>query len=584
MIDQHKTKAQLLDEIVELRRRVVELEQSGQPRSRPEELKWESFEIGADVFRGIPAGVLVYQYQPPGELFLVSANPEAGRLTGITVQEWRGSELDEMWPNARKHGLTEEFLSTMKSGKPFETNRGVFAGRISRSLRIKAFKMPADRLGVVLEETPECLPSGLSNGRANHSQERSPEANTAPHPTTGQDQRLAMERTARAEEMLVHSERMKALGEMAGAAAHSLTNLLQIVVGGTRTALSNLEWGKPADVKANLDEILENLRSAAETARLLHHFAGARRDKAVQTGRIFDLARTVERAVEMSLPWLEADLKQEGINVSLRTDIQPGCMTKGVENELLEVVLNLVWNAAEALPEGGEIHLGTHVDGENVMLYVQDNGIGIHEENIPKIFQPFWTTKPVQGTGLGLSSSYGIVCRHGGDIAVESRPGEGTVFFVKLPLAEKAPEAVEVKPPAEQTDVCRRVLVVDDLEPLVRLLKMGLIRRGQKVLTAVSGREAIDVFLNNEVDVVICDLGMPDMNGWQVAARIKEICRERGIPKIPFVLLTGWGGQLDQEDKITESGVNRVLEKPADIPKLLAVIHEVTGNATHPDN
>jgi PAS domain S-box-containing protein len=375
-------------------------------------------------------------------------------------------------------------------------------------------------------------------------------------------------------EALFHTDRIKALGEMAAAAAHNFRNLLQIMVGGTRLALSNLESGNLPEIKVNLDNVLANLRSAGETARLLSHFSGVRREKTVPIGRIFDLSRTVEKAVEICIPWIEADPERIGIGISLKPALEPGCLVKGVETEFLEVIVNLIWNAAEALRDGGTITVTTHREDEHVVLRVRDDGIGIPKEHLPKVFQPFWTTKGLEGNGLGLASSYGIVCRHGGDITIDSEEAKGTAVSVKLPIPDKS--LISATPlRAVQVEPSYRILVVDDLEPLLRILKHGLAKRGQKVLTASSGEEAVKLFVENEFDAVICDLAMPQMSGWQVGIRIIEICRAKGIPKPPFILLTGWGGQVDQVEKIAESGVDAVVEKPMDIPRLLDVVREL---------
>ncbi len=378
----------------------------------------------------------------------------------------------------------------------------------------------------------------------------------------------------RALEAAFQTDRIKALGEMAAAAAHNFRNLLQIMVGGSRLALSNLETGNLSEVRLNLEHILANLRSAGETARLLSHFSGVRRGKTDPVGRIFDLSNTVEKAVEICIPWIEADPDRSGINISLKPYLQPGCLIKGVETEFLEVIVNLIWNAAEALRDGGEITVSTAQEGAYIVLCVRDDGIGIPKEHLPKVFQPFWTTKGLEGTGLGLASSYGIVCRHGGDISVESEEGKGTTVSVKLPVPDKS--LIRVRSyQSRQAEASFRILVVDDLEPLLRILKHGLAKRGHHVLTAACGEDAVKLFEGNEFDVVICDLAMPHMSGWQVGAKIIEICKAKAVPKPPFILLTGWGGQVDQQAKIAESGVDAVVEKPMDIPRLLDVVREL---------
>ncbi|MBI5252009.1 MAG: response regulator [Desulfomonile tiedjei] len=373
---------------------------------------------------------------------------------------------------------------------------------------------------------------------------------------------------------VIYEERLKAFGEMAGAAAHNFRNLLQIIVSGTRIALSNLESGNLAETKTSLEQLLGNMRSAGETARLLSHFANVKREKGKQPGRLFDLSQTVQKAIDMSLAWLETDPQREGIKIDLTSGLQPGLMVKGVQNDVLEAVINLIWNAADALPHGGKILVKSNLEGAQAVLRVKDNGVGIAKEHFDKIFQPFWTTKGMMAKGLGLTGSYGIISSHRGEITVESELGKGTTFIVKLPLAEQARAVTRIQQ-VQGIDFSYRILVVDDLEPLLRVLRGGLAQRGQVVFSALSGKEALEIFAANELDVVICDLAMPEMNGWQVGKAIKKACQERGIPKPLFLMLTGWSEELDREDRLADSGVDRVVEKPVDMPNLIKVIREL---------
>lgn len=406
-------------------------------------------------------------------------------------------------------------------------------------------------------------------------------ASTLPGPDAGELQYriIVVDETDRMESLqaLLQTDRMRALGEMAGAVAHNIRNLLQITVGGTRLALSNLESGHPAEVRAQLEQVVASLRSAGETARLLNHFASVRSDKPMRGGRIFDLSDVVDKAVEVRRAWLEADSARANAKIALRTSLKPGCMIRGVENDLLEVVVNLLWNAGDAMPGGGDIDLKTWVEAGEVFLEVSDTGVGIRKGDLPKVFQPFWTTKGILGNGLGLAGSYGIVTRHGGEISVESAVGRGTTFRLKLPLADRIFERVERPKPLHVDDLPCNILVVDDLEPLLRMLEGGLLKRGHNVFAASSGKDALGIYRTTEIDIVLCDLAMPEMSGWQVGKAVKEICRKRGRTKTPFVMVTGWGGQIDEHEEIEAAGVDRVLEKPVDIGRLAEVIQELVG-------
>lgn len=378
----------------------------------------------------------------------------------------------------------------------------------------------------------------------------------------------------RAEEAVIQSERLKAVGELATGIAHNFNNLLQVVMGGAQLASMSLEMGDIFSAKADLDRILESTRFGSETVKRLQSFAGLRLDTSTSRGKIFDLSHTVAQAIEMSKVWWKTFAEKKGIAIRMIQNLTRDCSIKGRENEVFEVAVNLIKNAVEALPLGGEIAIETFKLNNQVCFRVTDNGKGIAQENLRKIFEPFFTTKGMQSTGMGLASSYGIVVRNGGEIRAASKEGNGACFTVTFPLAVESIEdsAKEYEKPF---DLNLNILIIDDIKPVVKMLKQGLIKYGQTVFCALSGREGLDIFGQSEVDLVICDLGMPEMNGWEVGRRIKQSCERSGIPKIPFILLTGWGGQVEEREKIRESGVDAVVEKPVDIPKLLGIIREV---------
>ncbi len=373
----------------------------------------------------------------------------------------------------------------------------------------------------------------------------------------------------KSQEILLQTARLRAIGEMASGAAHNFNNVLQIVMGNSQMALTHLEWNNLLEIKKNLTNIVESARLGAETVKRLQDFS---RTESLEThGRkIFDLSKTAAEAVEMTRTWWQGMAERQGLSITLRTELETSCPILGMQNEIFEVVVNLIKNAVEALAGPGRIVVRSEVRDRSVSLQVQDNGIGIPNENLGHIFAPFWTTKGTQGTGMGLSSSYGIVRRHGGEISVQSRQGEGSIFTVVLPLVSRR-EPIPQVGLKEQLDFRLNILVVDDIEQIVNSLHEALTIRNQTVFCALSGSQALEVFEHHQIDLVICDLGMPEMNGWQIAERIEALSTTRGVSRPSFILLTGWGSEVSAFDP-RKHPVDHVLEKPVDLNELLNVI------------
>jgi CheY-like chemotaxis protein len=184
-----------------------------------------------------------------------------------------------------------------------------------------------------------------------------------------------------------------------------------------------------------------------------------------------------------------------------------------------------------------------------------------------KVFDPFFTTKEFSSSGLGLSVSYGIISRHGGEILVESEEGEGTVFTIKLPLSERK-DVETVSEIVSEVHKSASVLIIDDEKGILDALSDSLSAMGHKVRTAVSGSKGLEMFKEMKYDVVFTDLGMPDMNGWEVARAIKQIS-----PKTPVAMVTGWHMEL-KEDKMKKEGVDLVITKPFEMDNLQRVMAE----------
>jgi two-component system, cell cycle sensor histidine kinase and response regulator CckA len=380
------------------------------------------------------------------------------------------------------------------------------------------------------------------------------------------------------EDIRIQNERLLAVGELAGGVAHNFNNLLQVILAGVQTAVLSLESGKTTDAVADLTQVLETARTGAETVKRLQSFARVRSlDSSRKTG-LCDLSDIAKEAIQMATIWWDSMSTLHRTKIDVITLLGRGCTTWGRDDELFEALLHLLKNAAEALQEGGTIEVNTYVQNALVKCTIRDYGVGIAPEHLGKILEPFFTTKGYQRAGMGLSSSYGVIKRHGGTITVESQPGQGACFTVTLPRAIELAVSAD-SPEALAARQAMTVLVIDDLPAVAHILQKGLSGYGQKVLTARSGSDGLHIYRNTPVDAVICDMGMPGMNGWEVGRQIKTMCEERGMAKTPFILLTGWGDQEEESQRVDECGVDRVIEKPLDITKILAVVRDVVTKA-----
>ncbi len=375
----------------------------------------------------------------------------------------------------------------------------------------------------------------------------------------------------RSEELLERAQRLKSVAELAGGVAHNFNNLLQVVIGCAQLALTDIDGDKVDEARKHLQQILDNSVHASETVKRLQEFARIRSDAAAGSGEVFDLNRVIRRAIDMSRYWWQTGARKGESEVDLRENLSDGCFVRGRQEEMFEVLVHLIRNATEALVKGGSIEICSRVEGKEVLMTIRDTGVGISADLLGKVFEPFWTTKGYQATGLGLSGSLGIVRQHGGDVGVESREGQGTVFTVRLPLAERDEGGTRPVGGPGPTRALR-ILVIDDSEVVASTLREGFTELGHEAVAVFSGGEGLELFEAGPFDVVISDLGMPGMNGWEVGRKIQEVCRAEGRPKPPFLLITGWGGQLDEMDRRSESGVDAVVEKPTDIQRLMETV------------
>ena len=308
--------------------------------------------------------------------------------------------------------------------------------------------------------------------------------------SSGQDMVTCEDITERrqTEELAIRTERLKAIDDLAGGVAHNFNNLLQMVMSGIDLVLFDLEAGNMSEPKKTLEQVLQASRSGAEIVRRLQSFAQVGGKILPAEAEVFDISETVKHTVEMTKPFWKTGPDKEGTKIGLKLELTEQCFVKAKESEITEALVNLVKNAAEALPAGGEIRIKTFFQDDQVILRVSDDGVGIKRENLNKVFEPFWSTKGVSaGTGMGLAVTHGIVSRHGGTILVESEEGKNTVFILTLPLVRE-PRQAPTPPGAKMLRAKLNILVIDDVALIVMHLKEILAKHRQTVFSAMSGR------------------------------------------------------------------------------------------------
>src|SRR5712691_1168451 len=351
---------------------------------------------------------------------------------------------------------------------------------------------------------------------------------------------------------LVRGETLRAMGQLSSGMAHHLNNLFAVILGRTELLLSKVD---EAGVRRSLDIVQRTAQDGAEVVRRVQRFS---RVQPVSEPEAVDLNHLVEEVVELTKPrWHdEALLRGSTIEVGVDTGAIPAAA--GEPAALPEVLMPLRLNSTDAMPQGGRITFKTWTADDHVYCAVSDTGIGMSDDVRRRALEPFFTTKGPKSTGLGLSVAYGTLQRHGGTLTIESAEGQGTTVTISLPLASRTLATSRARPSAAVPGVPLRVLVIDDEVQVRATLSDILENQGHRVVQASGGQEGLGLLEKGQViDLVLTDLGMPDMTGWDVARGVRK-----RWPEMPVGLVTGWGEQdLTPEER---GRVNFVLTKPFD--------------------
>jgi signal transduction histidine kinase/ActR/RegA family two-component response regulator len=377
---------------------------------------------------------------------------------------------------------------------------------------------------------------------------------------------------------MLQQERLRALGQMASGIAHDINNAISPVSLYTESLLER-EPSLSDRARGYLTTIQRAIDDVARTVSRMREFY---RDRETQlTLEQVDLNRAVEQVVELTRPRWNDQPQQRGTSIELRSELAPGLPAiMGADNEIRDALTNLVFNAVDAMPNGGTLTIRTRVSGSDtgaasIIAEVTDTGVGMDEETRRRCLEPFFTTKGERGTGLGLAMVYGMIQRHSAGLEIDSTPGQGTTM--RLVFAAASASAITGKfPMPVMPTQSLRVLLVDDDPMLLSSMQDILREDGHAVVPTNGGQAGINAFTaacdrNEPFDLVITDLGMPYVDGRKVAAAVKALS-----PATPVILLTGWGQRFIAARE-TPPHVDRVLSKPPKLSELRTTFVELTG-------
>jgi signal transduction histidine kinase/CheY-like chemotaxis protein len=371
------------------------------------------------------------------------------------------------------------------------------------------------------------------------------------------------------QQQFMQQERLRALGQMASGIAHDINNAISPVALYTEQLLER-EPNLSTRARGQLEIIQRAVDDVAQTVARMGEFYRTREPLVALVP--VDLNRIVQQVVDLTRARWSDMAQQRGIAIEVKLSLAAGLPPiAAVPSQVRDALVNLVFNAVDAMPQGGPLTLRTRAaaGGSGVVLEVEDSGIGMDDETRRRCLEPFFTTKGTRGTGLGLAMVYGVAQRHGATIEIDSAPGRGTRVRLAFSIAPAEPAVTSGshQPPVGPL----RILIIDDDPMLLKSLGDSLESDGHVVTIANGGQAGIDAFVESHAEgrpfpVVITDLGMPRVDGRVVAATVKS-----SVPDTLVIMLTGWGRRLVSDDD-RPAGVDLVMSKPAKLTELRAAL------------
>jgi len=365
-----------------------------------------------------------------------------------------------------------------------------------------------------------------------------------------------------AQEQLFQSEKLRALGEMAGGVAHDFNNLLGAILGRAQLLLLSTPDEK---TKKGLKIIEKVALDGAETVRRIQEFTRLRADENFVK---LDINEILRESLEITEHKWKDEAQKKGVLIQVETFLSKDPpLVAGNPSELREVFVNMILNAIDAMPRGGTFSLSTKPKEDHILALVTDTGSGMSEEVRRKVFDPFFSTKGTKGTGLGMSLAYGIILRHNGKILIESQEGKGSTFTVKLPMY-KIDDKKRIQDKKPEETWTENIMIINDEPAILELLCDILNSKGHRAAAVNNSLKGLELFEKEDFGIVFTDLSMLERDGWEVTNKLKSL-----NPEVVIITIAEVGAQVDRE-KLKANSVDLLMTKPFEVKRLFEVLYQ----------
>ena len=448
----------------------------------------------------------------------------------LSPNQWIGKTPDELFNPDAAQTVKQSNAQVLATGAPIQVTEEILDGGTPRYFLVSKFPMSIDDEttigGVSIDITPRIV---------------------------------AEQGVRRMRDELLRQERVRSTAQLSSGLAHELNNTLNAL----SLRLSLIKNDPRISPATNIDSLIRRVFDAAESVARLQDFVRTYRERMLEA---FDLVEVIKGAAEEVRPVHTGGTQSDRARVDISLALPELPRVFGVPGDIRQIFIDLFTNACDTMPEGGTVEVEAGVNEGHIEVTVADRGSGIPVDNLDKVFHPFFTTKQQLGGGLGLSFVSTMMQRLGGSIGVSNRVGGGSIFMLTFPIAANLQPPARVPSRPVEGSGPRRVLVVDDDLDNLESIRSGLELKGYDVSVASHGAEALEMLRSKRFDSIICDIGMPEMNGWEVAAKIAELKLDAKV-----YMLTGWANEIARTDPRRKLVVD-ILAKPIDLDRLDAVL------------